>query len=109
MLGRVVRKEIPADIVFEDTQCMVIRDVSPQAPVHLLVLPKEPIPQLRHASEQQEQLLGHLLMIAKRVALDEGLDRGFRVVINDGQEGSQSVYFLHVHVLGGRLMRWPPG
>ncbi|KAL8559975.1 Histidine triad nucleotide-binding protein 1 [Nucella lapillus] len=109
IFGKIVRKEIPAHIVYEDDQCIAFDDVSPQAPTHFLVVPKKPIQQLSKAEDCDEALLGHLLLVAKKVAKDKGLDKGFRTVINDGVDGGQSVYHIHIHVLGGRQLGWPPG
>merc|ERR1712137_1170176 len=83
--------------------------ISPQAPVHFLVIPIKPIPTLDDASEDDEQLLGHLLYTAKKVAKEQNLSNGYRLVINNGADGAQSVFHLHIHVLGGRQMQWPPG
>lgn len=88
---------------------MAFHDVNPQAPVHFLVIPWKPIRQISKAEEADEPLLGHLLIVVQRVAAKLGLEEGYRVVINDGKAGAQSVYHLHVHVLGGRQLRWPPG
>ena len=96
-------------ILYEDDLCLAFRDVSPQAPIHFLVIPKKPIPQLSRSEDQDEALLGRLLTVARKVAVQENLAEGFRVVINDGKNGCQSVYHLHVHVLGGRQLGWPPG
>ncbi|RWS04186.1 histidine triad nucleotide-binding protein 1-like protein [Dinothrombium tinctorium] len=109
IFGKIIRREIPAKIVFEDEQCIAIDDVNPVAAVHCLVIPKKPIAQLSKAEDGDEQLLGHLMLVAKKVAKQKGLEKGFRIVINDGREGCQSVYHLHVHVIGGRQMGWPPG
>ncbi|CAB3241789.1 unnamed protein product [Arctia plantaginis] len=110
IFGKILRKEIPAKFVYEDEQCVAFHDVNPQAPTHILVIPRKPITQLSKADDADEQLLGHLMVAAKKVAIQEGLDKsGFRLVINDGKNGAQSVYHLHVHVLGGRPMHWPPG
>merc|ERR1711974_246188 len=109
IFARILRGEIPSKNVYEDDQALAFRDVSPQAPTHLLVIPKAPIAQLRHATEDQEQLLGHLMVVAAKVALDQGLQAGYRVVVNDGKLGCQSVYHLHLHVIGGRQLNWPPG
>lgn len=109
IFGKILRKEIPCDFIYEDDQCVAFRDISPQAPVHFLVIPRKPIPQLRFANEGDEQLLGHLMLVASKVASQEGLEDGFRVVVNDGKDGAQSVYHLHIHVLGKRQMSWPPG
>ncbi|XP_078456129.1 putative HIT-like protein Synpcc7942_1390 [Lampetra fluviatilis] len=109
IFSKIISREIPADILHEDDMCLAFRDISPQAPTHFLVIPKLRIPRISQAQSQDTQLLGHLLFIAKTLAKKEGLDNGYRVVINDGPDGSQSVYHLHVHVIGGRQMLWPPG
>uniref|UniRef100_A0A3Q3WDP1 HIT domain-containing protein n=1 Tax=Mola mola TaxID=94237 RepID=A0A3Q3WDP1_MOLML len=109
IFGKIIRKEIPADIVHEDDKCIAFRDVNPQAPTHILVVPIKPIVQLSEAEESDAALLGHLMLVAKKCAKEEGLTRGYRIVVNDGKDGGQSVYHYHVHVLGGRQMGWPPG
>ena len=98
------------DILHQDERCVVIRDINPQAPTHLLIIPRDHIESLDEASQRDEPRLGHLLRVAARVANDEGLaDGGYRTVINTGAGAGQSVFHLHVHVLGGRPMHWPPG
>ncbi|KAJ8389742.1 hypothetical protein AAFF_G00114480 [Aldrovandia affinis] len=109
IFSKVIDKSIQADIIYEDDQCLAFRDISPQAPVHFLVIPRTPIPRISEAKDDEEQLLGHLLVVAKNVAKKEGLLDGYRLVINDGKQGAQSVYHLHIHVLGGRQLKWPPG
>lgn len=109
IFGKIIRREIPADIVYEDDLALAFKDVNPQAPTHLLVIPKKPIPQISLAEPEDEQLLGHLLTVAKKIAADAGLDNGYRLVINNGNDGGQTVYHLHIHVLGGRSLQWPPG
>jgi histidine triad (HIT) family protein len=105
-----IAREIPADFVHEDDRSIVIRDINPQAPTHLLVIPLEHIESLDEASQKDEALLGHLLRVGARVANAEGLgESGYRAVINTGAGAGQSVFHLHVHVLGGRPMNWPPG
>uniref|UniRef100_A0A4X2K4Z7 HIT domain-containing protein n=1 Tax=Vombatus ursinus TaxID=29139 RepID=A0A4X2K4Z7_VOMUR len=89
--------------------CLAFHDVSPQAPTHFLVIPKKPITQISVAEEEDENLLGHLMIVGKKCAADLGLKRGYRMVINEGADGGQSVYHIHLHVLGGRQMQWPPG
>ncbi|CAJ1381554.1 unnamed protein product [Effrenium voratum] len=110
IFDKIVRKEIPSKVVFEDERVLAFRDVSPQAPVHVLVIPKarDGLTQLSNAREDQEALLGHLMYVASRVGKDE-CPEGFRIVINDGKHGAQSVPHLHLHVIGGRQMQWPPG
>ncbi|XP_048750140.1 adenosine 5'-monophosphoramidase HINT1-like [Ostrea edulis] len=109
IFGKIARKEIPCEFLYEDDQCVAFNDVSPQAPSHFLVIPKKPITQLSVAEDADEQLLGHLLLVAKKVAAQCGLKEGYRLVINDGALGGQSVYHLHIHVMSGRQMGWPPG
>ena len=107
---RMIRKEIPTDFVYSDDHAIVIRDINPQAPTHLLVIPVEHLESLDEASKHDEPVLGHLLRVAARVANDEGLaESGYRTVINTGAGAGQSVFHLHVHVLGGRPLSWPPG
>ena len=102
--------KIPTDLLYQDDFCVVIRDINPQAPSHLLVIPREHIESLDDASHRDETLLGHLLRIGARVINQEGhSETGYRAVINNGAGAGQSVFHLHVHVLGGRAMRWPPG
>ncbi|XP_025071354.1 histidine triad nucleotide-binding protein 1 isoform X1 [Alligator sinensis] len=132
IFGKIIRKEIPANVIFEDEQCIAFHDISPQAPVHFLVVPKKPIVQLSEAQDSDEstrallafqawyvcrfglnlhlyKLLGHLMIVGKKCAADLGLTKGFRMVVNEGPEGGQSVYHVHLHVLGGRQLGWPPG
>jgi histidine triad (HIT) family protein len=109
IFGKIIRREIPADIVYEDDLALAFKDVQPKAPVHILVIPKKPIIKLTDAEESDRDLLGHLLLTAKRVAEEAGLTNGYRVVINTDSDGGQSVYHLHLHILGGRHMTWPPG
>lgn len=109
IFGKIIRREIPADIVYEDELCLAFKDVHPQAPVHVLVIPKKPIAQLPDADSQDHALMGHLLLTVKRVAEQLGLTNGYRTVINTGDDGGQTVYHLHLHILGGRSMAWPPG
>ena len=106
---RIIAKQIPAKIVFEDDQCLAFHDVAPQAPTHVLVIPKKEIPNLAAATTEDQALLGHLLLVAKQVAEQLGLSNGYRAVINCGRDGGQSVDHLHVHLLGGRSLHWPPG
>ena len=106
---RIIDKEIPADIVFEDDLCMAFRDVSPQAPTHVLVIPKKEIVSLADAEDSDSELLGHLLTTTRKVAKSLGLDNGYRTIINTGEEGGQSVFHLHIHIMAGRHLSWPPG
>ncbi|MGB3208378.1 MAG: histidine triad nucleotide-binding protein [Crinalium sp.] len=109
IFGKIIRREIPADIVYEDDIALAFRDVNPQAPVHILVIPKQPLPKLADAESQDHAMLGHLLLTVKRVAEQAGLTNGYRVVINNGDDGGQTVNHLHLHILGGRQLKWPPG
>ncbi len=107
---KIVEGEIPSDFVHQDDSCVVIRDINPQAPMHVLVIPRDHIESLDDASQRDEGLLGHLLRVAARVANELGhADSGYRCVINTGEGAGQSVFHLHVHVLGGRPLGWPPG
>jgi histidine triad (HIT) family protein len=109
IFGKIIRREIPADVVYEDDLCLAFKDITPQAPVHVLVIPKKPIAKLADAESQDHALMGHLLLTVKRVAEQLGLEKGYRVVINTGEDGGQTVYHMHLHLLGGRKMNWPPG
>ena len=107
---KITDREIPADIVYEDDECLAFRDVSPKAPTHVLVIPKEPIPSLEQLTEKHASLLGHMWMVIPDVARKLGIaDGGYRVVVNCGKDGGQSVDHLHFHILGGRQLDWPPG
>jgi histidine triad (HIT) family protein len=109
IFSKIIRREIPAEIVYEDNLALAFRDINPQAPVHILVIPKQAIAKLSDAESKDHALLGHLLLTAKRVAEQAGLDDGYRVVINNGSDGGQTVNHLHLHILGGRQLKWPPG
>ena len=109
LFSKIIDGEIPGNFVHQDERCVVIRDVNPQAPVHLLVVPRKPIPRVGEADEEDATLLGHLLLVAREAAKAEGLAEGFRIVVNNGPHGGESVPHLHVHVLGGRQLNWPPG
>lgn len=106
---RIIDKEIPAEIVYEDDLCLAFRDVAPKAPTHVLVIPKKEVPSIDGLTADDQNLAGHLLLIAKRVAGELGLADGYRVVINCGADGGQTVDHLHLHIMGGRGMGWPPG
>ncbi|MCH2170306.1 histidine triad nucleotide-binding protein [Myxococcota bacterium] len=108
IFAKIIRGEIPSDKVYEDDLAIAFRDVNPQAPTHLLVIPRKPIPRLSASDPEDEALLGHLMRVARQVALEAGLE-DFRVVINDGAGVGQTVFHLHLHVLGGREFGWPPG
>ncbi len=107
LFEQIIAGEIPADRIYEDEVCIAFRDIAPQAPTHVLVVPREPVPALNE--NLNAALAGHLLMVANLVAEQEHLEGGYRIVINCGVDGGQSVDHLHLHVLGGRALQWPPG
>ena len=109
IFSKIIAREIPAEIVYEDDVCIAFRDVNPQAPTHILVIPKKEIVSISELGEDDEQTAGHCLRVAAQVAASEGLDGGYRVVTNIGADGGQTVDHLHFHVIGGRKMDWPPG
>ncbi len=110
IFGKIIRKEIPARIVHEDDWCLAFHDVAPQAPVHVLVIPKKPIESLEQLASEDAGLLGHMWLTIQQVARQLNLaDGGYRVVVNCGRDGGQSVDHLHFHILGGRSLKWPPG
>ncbi|XP_074661643.1 adenosine 5'-monophosphoramidase HINT1-like isoform X1 [Tubulanus polymorphus] len=109
IFGKILRKEIPCKLIYEDDKCIAFHDINPQAPTHFLVIPRKPIRTLDAATEEDELLLGHMMIAAKKVAAQEGLNNGYRLVLNNGRDGAQSVYHVHLHVMGGRQMKWPPG
>jgi len=106
---KIIDREIPADILYEDDLCLAFNDVTPQAPSHVLLIPKKEIPTVNDVTEADQQLVGHLFLTAKHLAAQLGLDGGYRLVVNCGPDGGQEVYHLHLHILGGRAMGWPPG
>lgn len=109
IFSKIIRREIPADIVYEDDLCLAFRDVNPQAPIHVLVIPKQEISRLADAQDADQALLGHLLLAARKVARQLGVDDAFRLIVNNGADAGQTVFHLHLHILAGRPMRWPPG
>ncbi|MGH8606431.1 MAG: histidine triad nucleotide-binding protein [Gammaproteobacteria bacterium] len=109
LFGKIIAREIAADIVYEDEHCLAFKDVHPQAPLHVLVIPKQAVATLADAKEGDEALLGHLLLVANRVAREQGHGEAYRVVVNNGAGAGQSVFHLHLHVLAGRALTWPPG
>ncbi len=106
---KIINKEIPADIVYEDDLCLAFRDINPQAPVHILIIPKKSLPQLNDAGIEDERLLGHLMLAAKIVADQEGVADAFRLVLNNGAGAGQEIFHMHFHLLAGRPFTWPPG
>jgi histidine triad (HIT) family protein len=106
---RIIDREIPAEILFEDELCLAFRDINGQAPTHVLIIPKKEIPSLADSTDDDELLLGHLLCVARKLAVQLQLTDGYRTVINCGRNGGQSVNHLHIHLLAGRPLSWPPG
>lgn len=112
LFQKISEREIPADIIFEDDLCFAFRDIEPQAPDHVLIVPKKPIPRTMDADQSDTELLGHLLYSSQKVAeiLEcKSTDKGYRLVINNGKDGGETVPHLHVHLLAGRKLNWPPG
>ncbi len=110
IFSKIIRKEIPATIVYESDKVLAFRDIYPKAPVHILVIPKKVISGVSSARPEDKELLGELLLVAAELATKEGIDKsGYRLVVNDGKDAGQAVDHLHVHILGGREMEWPPG
>lgn len=110
IFAKIVRKEVPATIVYEDDRALAFRDIGPKAPVHILIVPKKDIARVSEAKAEDEPVLGHLLTVAAQIARQEGIDdTGYRLVINKGRDAGESVPHLHVHLLGGRALAWPPG
>lgn len=109
IFDKIIRREIPADIVYEDEHCLAFRDVNPQAPVHILLIPKQSHARLVDVPAGEQALLGHLLLKAGEIARAQGVGEAFRLVINNGADAGQSVFHLHLHILGGRGFNWPPG
>jgi len=109
IFGKIARGEAPADMVYEDDLCLAFRDMYPAAPTHILVIPRKPIPRLCDATAEDQALLGHLMLTANKIAEQEGLGDKFRLVINNGEGAGQSVFHLHLHIIGGRPLKWPPG
>jgi histidine triad (HIT) family protein len=109
IFGKIIRREIPADIVYEDDRCLAFRDVNPQAPVHILLVPKTAHARLADVPETEQALMGHLLLKAADIARAAGIGDAFRLVVNSGEGAGQTVFHLHLHILGGRHFHWPPG
>lgn len=110
VFSKILRREIPAEIIYEDAWCLAFRDINPQAPIHVLIIPREELEGLQVAAPRHQALLGHLLLVAAQLAAQEGIaEKGYRCVVNAGPDGGQTVSHLHVHLLGGRHLSWPPG
>lgn len=110
IFSKIINKEIHADILFENDKILAFRDISPQAPVHFLVIPKKEIRTINDINEEDKSLIGELFMVAKEIAKKEGIsEKGYRTIFNCNEHGGQTVYHIHLHVLGGRRLEWPPG
>ena len=109
LFTKIISREIPADIVHEDDLCLAFRDVNPQAPVHILLIPKKPLDTLSNARPEDQALLGHMLLVVGKITRELKIDGAFRLVVNNGKEGGQAVFHVHMHILAGRKFRWPPG
>jgi histidine triad (HIT) family protein len=109
IFAKIIAREIPADIVYEDDICLAFRDISPKAPTHILIIPKKPIASLADLTSEDEAIMGRCVIVASKVAQAQSLDNGYRLVVNCGNDGGQEVPHLHFHLLGGRKMTWPPG
>ena len=109
LFEKIIAREIPAEVEYEDEHCIAIHDVNPQAPIHLLIIPKKPIARVSEAEDEDRETLGHLMLIGRDLAKKCQLEKGFRLVINNGSHGGETIPHLHVHLLGGRQLTWPPG
>ena len=109
LFQKIMDREEPGDILYEDDRCVALRDINPQAPTHVLIVPRKPISTLDALTEDDEALVGHLFLIAQKVAAEEGLSDGYRTVFNNGPDARQTVDHIHLHLIGGREMSWPPG
>ena len=109
LFSKIIAREIPADIVYEDDLCLAFRDINPQAPLHVLLIPRQPIAKVADAVAQDQALLGHLLLKAGEIAAQQGYREAFRLVINNGADAGQTVFHLHIHILAGREFGWPAG
>lgn len=109
LFEKIISREIPAKIEHEDDYCVAFHDINPQAPTHLLIVPRKPIPRVAEAKAEDKTVLGHLLLIAAQLGTKMNLNKGFRIVINNGSDGGETVPHLHIHLIGGRSLTWPPG
>ena len=109
LFSKIINREIPADIVYEDDLCLAFNDIAPQAPVHILLIPKKPIVKVADAEQEDQALLGHLLLKAGEIAREKGYCEAFRLVVNNGEDAGQTVFHLHLHILAGREFTWPAG
>jgi histidine triad (HIT) family protein len=109
LFEKIIARELPATIVYEDEHCVAFRDINPGAPMHLLLVPRKPIPRLCDATADDQLLLGHLMLVASKIAQEHGYGEAYRLVVNNGAEAGQSVFHLHLHLIAGRPLHWPPG
>ncbi len=109
IFGKIARGELPATVVYEDEHCLAFHDLYPAAPMHILLIPRKPIPRLCDSEPEDQALLGHLMLTASKIAAQEGLGDAYRLVVNNGAGAGQSVFHLHLHIIGGRSLSWPPG
>ena len=109
LFTKIINREIPADIVYEDEQCLAFRDIDPKAPTHILIIPKKEIPKMSEAATEDQKLLGHLFLKVGDIARNEGVSDNFRLVVNNGASAGQTVFHLHIHLMAGRAFDWPPG
>ena len=106
---KIIDKELPADIVYEDESCLAFKDINPVAPIHILIIPKKRIEKISDSNTEDKELLGHLFLVAGNIARDHGIEDAFRLVVNNGAGAQQTVFHLHVHLIAGREFNWPPG
>ena len=106
---KIIDKELPADIVYEDDSCLAFKDINPVAPVHILIIPKKKIEKISDSNQEDKELLGHLFLVAGDIAKDLGIEDAFRLVVNNGAGAQQTVFHLHIHLIAGREFQWPPG
>ncbi|MGJ8670079.1 MAG: histidine triad nucleotide-binding protein [Oceanococcus sp.] len=109
LFEKIIDREIPGDIVHEDEHCVAFRDINPAAPMHVLLVPRKPIPRLCDSTAEDAALLGHMMLVAPKIAEQENLGDAFRLVVNNGEKAGQTVFHLHLHIIGGRGLQWPPG
>ncbi len=109
LFKKIIDREIPADIVYEDDNCLAFKDINPVAPIHILIIPKKQIEKIADAEKEDKELLGHLMLVAGNVARDLGVEDAFRLVVNNGSGAQQTVFHLHIHLIAGREFNWPPG
>ena len=109
LFEKIIKKDIPADIIYEDDISIVIKDINQQAPTHLLIIPKKVIPKLSDANQEDQAILGHLMLVAGKISRQLELDDTFRLIVNNGAKAGQSVFHLHLHLMSGRVLNWPPG